>query len=163
MSTITRKTVGILGGIAAIATLGFTAACGTPTDDTTGTTTQGSKAPAKAAPAKPSKPAAPVTVKVKAATLIKEFEKNELKADAKYKGQTLKVTGVVDKVDTDLLDEDKYILDVDGGDEWNILSVHFHDIPTSELSKIDTGDKVVVVGQFKDGGDLGVDIEQAHI
>jgi hypothetical protein len=127
---------------------------------------------AKSAPAKSGKPAkkaekkeAPKTetVKVKASTLIKAFEKNELKADKTYKGKTLEVSGVVEKIDTDILDEDVYILSVAGGGDFEILTVNFRDVPEAQLDKLDTGDKVTVIGDFKDGGDLGVEIDHAHV
>lgn len=118
---------------------------------------------AEKAEPKEEKESKPKVVKVSAGKLIKAFEDNELKADAKYKGKTLKVTGVVDKVDTELLNDEKYILNVDDGDEWSFLTVSFYDIPTDELSDLDAGDKVTVIGEFSDGGDLGVTIKNAHV
>ena len=112
----------------------------------------------KSAPAKKVEP-----VKVKASKLIKDFEKNELKADKTYKGKTLEVTGVVEKIDTDFVDEDVYILSVGGGGDFEILTVNFRDVPEKQLDKLDKGDKVTVIGDFKDGGDLGVEIDHAHV
>ena len=43
------------------------------------------------------------------------------------------------------------------------LHVHFHDMSPDELSSLDTGDKVTVVGEFSDGGDLGVTVRNAHL
>ena len=117
----------------------------------------------KAEKSEPKKESKPKVVKVSAGKLIKDFEDNELKADAKYKGKTLKVTGVVDEVDTEVFDEEKYILNMDDGSEWNILTVSFHDISTDELLDLDAGDKVTVIGEFSDGGDLGVTINNAHV
>lgn len=159
----------IVKGLAAVALIAGIGVAGTAcapadADETT--------APAaKSAPAKPGKPAkkaekkapAKETVKVKASTLIKAFEENELKADKTYKGKTLEVTGVVEKIDTDILDEDVYILSVAGGGDFEILTVNFRDVPEKQLDKLDTGDKVTVIGDFKDGGDLGVEIDHAHV
>ena len=49
-------------------------------------------------------------VAVTAASLIKQFEENELQADAKYKGKTLKITGIVEGIDTEMFDEEDYVL-----------------------------------------------------
>ena len=105
------------------------------------------------APAQASKPVA-----VTAGDLIKQFEENELQADAKYKGKTLKITGIVEQIDTELLDEDAYVLDLTGGGDFEILAVHVYDIPTEDLASINKGDKVTVTATFDDGGDLGVDV-----
>ncbi len=105
------------------------------------------------ATAKASKPVA-----VTAADLIKQFEDNELQADAKYKGKTLKITGVVEQIDTEIFDEENYVLDLTGGGDFEILAVHVHDIPTEDLASINKGDKVTVTASFDDGGDLGVDV-----
>ena len=119
---------------------------------------------AEKAEPKEEKESKPKVVKVSAGKLIKAFEDNELKADAKYKGKTLQVTGVVDEVDTELFDEDKYILSVDDGDEWEFLSVRLLRHPRRlRCPDLDTGDKVTVVGEFSDGGDLGVTVRNAHL
>ena len=55
-----------------------------------------------------------------ARTLIDAFDNNELAADGKYDGKTLKVTGVVDQIDTELFNDEKYILNLTDGDEWAI-------------------------------------------
>ena len=70
---------------------------------------------------------------------------------------------MVDKVDTELFDEDKYILSVGTGDEWEFLTVNFYDIDSADLEDLEEGDKVTVVGEFDDGGDLGVTIRNAHM
>ena len=98
----------------------------------------------------------PVTVT--AADLIKQFEDNELKADAKYKGKTLKITGIVEGIDTEMFDEEDYVLDLTGGGDFEILAVHVYDIPNEDLASVNKGDKVTVTATFDDGGDLGVDV-----
>jgi len=147
----------IVKGIAALALIAGVGMAGTacaPAD----------AAPEPASKSVPAKPKAKAeTTKVKASTLIKAFEKNELKADKTYKGKTLEVTGVVEKIDTDFMDEDVYILSVAGGGDFEILTVNFRDVPMKQLDKLDTGDKVTVIGDFKDGGDLGVEIDHAHV
>jgi hypothetical protein len=67
-------------------------------------------------------------VKVKAKKIIKEFEDNEAAADTKYKGKTLRVTGVVAKVDTEMFDDSQYIIELNGGGQWDILTVNCNDV-----------------------------------
>ena len=102
-------------------------------------------------------------VKVSAAELIKAFEKNELAADKRFKDKDLKITGVVAKIDTDVWDDDKYILELGGGGDFELLLVRCHDMPSDELEKLSVGDKTTVVGAFDDGGDLGVDVRQCRL
>lgn len=102
-------------------------------------------------------------VKVEATALIKAFEENELAADEQYKDKDLEVTGRVNKIDTDLFDGDKYVLRIGGGGEFEILTVNCYDIPQSQLSKLSTGQKVTVVGEFDDGGDLGVELQECEV
>lgn len=114
---------------------------------------------------KPEKKSAPAEkpVKVEAAKMVKEFEKNELAADSKYKGKDLRITGVVSKIDTDVWDDDKYILALGSGDEWEFLTVNCNDMPTEELSTLEVGQTVTVLGTFDDGGDLGVEVKDCRL
>jgi tRNA_anti-like len=97
---------------------------------------------------------------IAAGALIKAFEANELAADEKFKGKRLRVNGVVSKVDTDLLDSEKYVLNIGTGAEFEILTVTCEGIPKAKLTKLSEGDKVTMTGDFKDGGDLGVNLNR---
>ncbi|MXG88500.1 OB-fold protein [Nocardioides flavescens] len=118
-------------------------------------------------PTKASQPAeekpADKPVAVKASAMLQEFADNELAADAKYKGKTVKVSGVVDKIDTALFDEDKYVLRLGGGGEYEIFTVNCNDMSTDELATLNKGDAVTVLGDFDDGGDLGVEIKDCSL
>jgi hypothetical protein len=120
------------------------------------------KAVAKAKAAK-AKAAAAAAVPVKAADIVKEFEDNELAADTKYKGKTLKITGVVSKIDTELFNDKKYILQLGDGGDFEFLTVNCHDMSNDELSTLGKGKSVVVIGKFDDGGDLGVEVEDCKL
>lgn len=110
-------------------------------------------------------PAAPAgaDVKVTAGAIIKEFEENELAADQKYKGKTVEVSGVVEKIDTELFNDDKYLLNITDGGEFEFLSVTCHDMDTQVLSTLNVGNPVKVIGDFDDGGDLGVDLKNCKL
>jgi hypothetical protein len=91
---------------------------------------------------------------------LKEFEDNELAADAKYKDETLTITGIVNKIDTELFDDEKYILRLGGGGDFEFLTVNCYDMSTDELSTLAKCDAVTVIGEFDDGGDLGVEVKE---
>lgn len=118
----------------------------------------------KPAETKPPEPEPePEVDSVKAADMLKDFEDNELSADAKYKGKTLKISGIVNSIDTDFFNEDKYILMIGGGGDYEFLTVNCNDMSTDELSTLKTGEKVTVIGEFDDGGDLGVEIADCKL
>lgn len=118
---------------------------------------------AAAAKAAAAKKDAANTIAISAGELIKSFEDNELAADQRFEGKKLKVTGVVDKVDTDLLDSDKYLLYFNGGGDFEFLSVSCEDLPKKVLAGLSKGDNVTIVGKFDDGGDLGVTLKKCKM
>lgn len=101
--------------------------------------------------------------KVKAAALLKDFEGNEAAADAKYKGKTLEVSGVVSKVDTEFIDEEEYVVQVNGGGDFDFLTVNCDDQSSADVVKLEEGQDITVVGDFEDGGDLGVELDNCSI
>lgn len=107
---------------------------------------------------KPKPKPKPKTTKARAAAMVKEFEENEAAADAKYAGKLMQVTGIVNGVDTDILDEESYIIELGGGGDYEFIYVRCNDISASVAQKVKKGQKMTVVGQFDDGGDLGVDL-----
>lgn len=102
-------------------------------------------------------------VKITAGELIKEFEGNELAADQKYKGKTVEVSGVVEKIDTELFNEDKYLLNITDGGDFEFLTVTCHDMDNDVLAKLAVGSAIKVIGDFDDGGDLGVDLKNCKV
>lgn len=109
------------------------------------------------------KQAAKHAMPVKAKAILAEFEANEAAADLKYKGKTLKVTGIVDKIDTEFLDEDQYVIQIGGGSDFEIFTVNADDQSQADVASIKKGQKITVVGEFEDGGDLGVELKNATI
>lgn len=134
-----------------------------PSDNSTDTNSKSSESPSTGkTESKKSEKKVDVT-KVDAATLLKAFEENELQGDQKYKGKRLQITGVVSKIDTDVWNDDKYILQIGTGADFEILTVNCHGIPQSKLAKLKVGEDVTVVGDFDDGGSLGVEIKKCSI
>ena len=99
---------------------------------------------------------------VQAAAILKEFEGNEAAADLKYEGKVLRVTGEVSKVDTELLDDSEYVIQVNGGGDFDFFSVNCNDQAPEDVAKIQIGQQITVVGQFDDGGDLGVELKDCN-
>jgi hypothetical protein len=112
----------------------------------------------KAAPKPAEKPIA-----VTAADIIRQYQDNELAADSRYKGKKLAVTGVISKIDTEMFDSNDYTVELNGGGEYEFLTVTAYDIPNSDIAKLQKGQRVTVVCDFKDGGDLGVDVNHCKL
>lgn len=113
---------------------------------------------------KPAEDAKPVDVmQVQAKAILKEFEENEAAADQKYSGKVLQVTGIVDKIDTELFDEDEYIIQIGGGGEFEFFTVNADDQSADAVASLKKGDKITVIGEFEDGGDLGVELSESKI
>ena len=115
-----------------------------------------------AAPA-PKAPAAAEVVPVDAATLLADFEGNEAAADAKYKGKVLQVTGNVNKVDTEFLDKNQYIVRLDDGAEFSFLTVNCSDVAAAKAATVVPKSTITVQGTFQDGGDLGVELKACEV
>lgn len=106
---------------------------------------------------------APKTIEVEAKAILKEFEENEAAADQKYEGKVLQVTGIVDKIDTELFDEDEYIIQIGGGSDFEIFTVNADDQSADAVASLKKGQKITVIGEFEDGGDLGVELSNSKI
>jgi hypothetical protein len=105
----------------------------------------------------------PEGMPVDAGTILREFEENELAADSKYKGETLLITGIVDNIDTELFDDEAYVLRLKGGRGFAMLTLNCNDMSTDELATINVGEEVTVLGEFDDGGDLGVEVKDCEL
>jgi hypothetical protein len=157
----------IISGIASGGKKGDTSATVAPAADASATAPAAAPAPAaKEAPAQaapPAKAAAPEAVSVDAAQLLADFKGNEAAADAKYKGKVLQVTGSVDKVDTEFLDKDQYIVRLDNGEQFSFLHVNCNDVPAAKAATVVPESTITVRGTFQDGGDLGVELKACEV
>lgn len=96
-------------------------------------------------------PTAQPAINVSAVQLASDYHANEVSADEKYKGNTLIVTGTVDSINEDFLN-DPYIQLSDGLDDDGITDVdcHFSQSDVGSLAKLSKGQKVTV--QATDNG-----------
>lgn len=137
-----------------IVALGFTASsCAVPDEGADSGSGKNSKSGKAAKP----------DVKVQAAAIMKEYEENEAAADGKYKGKTLQVSGVIDKIDTEFLDDEQYVINIGGGGQFEIFTVNCDDQEAKTVSSMKKGQKITVVGDFEDGGDLGVELQNCVV
>jgi hypothetical protein len=95
---------------------------------------------------------------VTAKQILKEFDDNEAAADAKYDGKVIAVTGVVDKIDTEVFNEDEYVVQIADGGDFVFPTVNCDDQTNKVAAKIKKGQTVTATGDFEDGGDLGVEM-----
>jgi predicted NBD/HSP70 family sugar kinase len=102
-------------------------------------------------------------VKVSAEDLIAAYDKNEVKADNKYKGKWVEVSGIVANVAKDLTD-DAYIV-VGTGKEFEVIEVQctFSDKKKAKAAAdLDKGEKVKVRG-FVKGKLMNVQLEDCEL
>jgi hypothetical protein len=92
--------------------------------------------------------AAPVFVEVSAAALYKDFEDNQVSADAKWKGKPVKVSGVVTGIGKDVLGT-AYVSLAVSDNEYDIKCVQcfFDDSKDDKLATLKKGQAVKINGE----------------
>ena len=101
-------------------------------------------------------------VEVSADTLLEDYKNNELAADKKYKGKTLRVSGTVSQV-TDVLGQKA--LSVDNGSEYELNSVYCI-LKKDQLDKaasLNKGDQVTVIGKNDGYNQINVTLKNCSI
>ena len=80
--------------------------------------------------------------------LIQEYKDNEVAADEKYKGKTVKVTGLVKDIGKDIFDS-SYITINDGKDiTWDYAQCYFKNKDEiAKVSNLQKGDTVTLIGK----------------
>ena len=78
-------------------------------------------------------------------------------------GKTLRITGVVDKVDTEFWDDEQYTIQIGDGSDFVMWTVNANDMSATEAATVQVGSTITIVGEFDDGGDLGVEIANAKL
>lgn len=121
--------------LASVAVLSALLAC--KAQDTGSATSETESQAKAAAPAKPEKPPEPA-VKIDAKKLGKEFGANEARANLRYKDKVLEVSGTVESITSDLMDDP--VVNLKGKDF--MTNVMLSDVEKRVAVSLNKGDKV---------------------
>ena len=133
-------------GFGALFALGVIANIANPRDrreNSVASSTGTSSRPSAPVPEAPPQPPS-IDVKVSAADLFKAYEANEIAADQRFKGKLLEVSGKIDSIGKDLLDN-PYVSLKSGG-QFDILGIQafFDEAATSQLAGLSKGQSVTL-------------------
>ena len=101
----------------------------------------------------------PRPISVTAEQLSQEFEANEVRANAQYEGQWIRVTGTVASIEEDLFEDE--MLNLEGG-LWGVSCDYNDETDSAKAQRLNVGDRVTVFGQVDDYL-LGVSIKHCEI
>jgi len=124
----------------------------TPTPTPTPTETQATTPALAPMPTPASPPAqesapAPATIKITAAELNAEYEANEIRADARYKGKLVEVSGFVTDIGTSRTTGQAVICIAGSPDDiLSAITAYISDDYKAKVAIIDKGHKVIVMG-----------------
>ena len=99
-----------------------------------------------AAPSRP-RPAAPVVQRVPVTTLLSEYKDNEIRADGKFKGKRIEVSGRVEDVKKDFLDNTYVTLGTGKMLEIPVVQCFLKNGQTQRAATLSKGDSVTVQGE----------------
>lgn len=85
-------------------------------------------------------------IEVSVEQILKDYEENEVSADNKYKGKKVAISGVVDSVSKDVLN-DTYIK-IDTGSDYEAFGAQCYiaDTQLEKVAELKSGDKITVTG-----------------
>lgn len=107
---------------------------------------QPARAEAPAAQAEAPAETAVAIQNVQAATLLKTYENNKLKAEQTYQGRRLRVSGIVSAIGSDILDQPYITLGTGASFEVTQLQCFFSKQQASQLARLDKGQSLQVEG-----------------
>ncbi len=81
--------------------------------------------------------------------LIKEYKENAISADNKYKGKIVEVTGKIDSIDKDILNDEYISLSGDDG-IFDYIQCYIAKSDISKISNYKVGDSITIVGKVDD-------------
>ena len=108
-------------------------------------------------------PSVEAAIQISAKDLLNAYDENKLNADNQYKDKLLEVTGFVDDIGTDVLD-DVYVT-LGDGDEFSFTTVQCYFKDKEEIDKVATlksGDEITIIGKC-DGQFFNVDLKDCKI
>ena len=98
-------------------------------------------------------------ITITAEQLSREFEANEVRANAQYEGQWVRVTGTVESIEEDIFEDE--MLKLEGG-LWGVSCDYNDETDSAKAQRLNIGDRVTVLGQIDDYL-LGVSIKHCEI
>lgn len=108
-------------------------------------------------------PSVEIAIQVSAKDLLSAYEENELNADNQYKDKLLEITGIVDDIGTDILD-DVYVT-LGDGEEFSFATVQCYFKDKEEIDKVaslKSGDEITIIGTC-DGQFFNVSLKDCKI
>lgn len=81
-------------------------------------------------------------MEVDAKKLFADYNANEVKADSMYKGKTLKVSGVIDSIDSGVMDE--AILMLKTNNEFEYVMAHIDESDKAKAAELSKNSNVIV-------------------
>lgn len=93
--------------------------------------------------------------------LIKDYEENEVSADNTYKGKKIKVSGIVETIAKDIMD-DSFVTIGAGGDEFSLTSIQCYFEKEGDLASLKKGDSLTVEGKG-DGKVMNIILRECSI
>ena len=90
-------------------------------------------------------PSSAAAYSVTARELFDDFQANEVRANGKYKGNSIKVSGVVSRIGTDIADTPYVALEV--GDPVFSVQAMFRKSDAGRLTGLSIGDQVIIQGR----------------
>ena len=87
------------------------------------------------------------TVKVKAEDLLEAFEANQVNAENQYKGKTLEITGTVDSISKDIMDDTYISLTGKGDFSWSV-QCYLTKESIDAAANVKKGDTLTICGEY---------------
>jgi hypothetical protein len=107
--------------------------------------------------AKQSAPAKVEAIETSPQELFNTYDSNEVKADNTYKGKLVRLSGEVNDIGKDILDEPYVTLSVDG---FMGIQIYFKSSEEKKIAELDKGQSITIVGKC-DGKFMNVKIKDA--
>ncbi len=100
-------------------------------------------------------------IQISAIDLFAEYEKNGVAADNKFKGKEIEVSGEIESIDKDILDDLFVNLK---GDEIGMLGVqcYFKDKNNNDLNNLKKGDSITIIG-IGNGKTINVTLKKCRL
>lgn len=84
-------------------------------------------------------------IEISASQLYEDYESNGVAADQKYKGKVLRVSGVVDNIDRDIMD--KIYVTLKGGEYIGDIQCFFAEDHVNKAANLSKGQRITVKGK----------------